>query len=80
MHHFQENQYKVKIVTNVIKQLFNIKQEENESVSAYKERFITTRDLLISHPGGEIRLWKYSKNLEDWDDSDANKKNKCFVG
>ena len=43
---YQENWYEMSIITNAIKNLFNLKQKEDESLIDYTGRFKSARDVL----------------------------------
>ena len=63
---FQESKYEMSIITEAIKNFFNTKQKDNESLQEYTRRFKSAKDIMESHVGGPITLKKYIQLSTDY--------------
>ena len=64
---YQEHQYEMSIILDLIKTLLNVRQKEHESLQDYTKRFKTARDVMKSHIGGPIILTKYVEKMTSYD-------------
>jgi hypothetical protein len=71
---YQENKYEMKIITDAIKNVFNLKQGEDESLIDYTRRFKSARDVLVAQLGGPIELAKFimQQQVKEEDETEAN--------
>ena len=56
---FQESRYEMTIIAESIKNFFNTKQNNSESLQEYTRRFKSAKEIMESHIGGPIPLEKY---------------------
>jgi len=74
---YQEYRYEMAIILDALTTCLNLKQRENESLIDYTKRFKTARDVLLSHLGGPIILTKYVETMDEYDENDQVKIEKC---
>ena len=63
---YQDTKYDMKIITQAIKNMVNLKQKEDENLIDYVSRFKVTRDVMKAHMGQEIVLHKVVRNDPDF--------------
>lgn len=55
-----------------MKQLFNIKQKEDEQLTDFTKRFKPAREVMVAQLGGIISLEKFVVEMEDYDENDES--------
>ena len=75
---FQENKLGASVVADSIRNLFNMKQKEDESLIDYTRRFKAARDIMHSMIGEELRLPKLAQEDTYWDDNNATIQEECY--
>jgi hypothetical protein len=70
---YQEKKYEMGIVADAIKNLVNLKQQEDETLIDYTGRFKSAKDILIAQIGGPIKLTKFVPTMASYDASQAEK-------
>jgi hypothetical protein len=76
---YMQDRYQMAIISETYKSLFNCKQGEDESLSDYKSRFESSRDILLSQLGTQVvHLPKVAHADKDWDDRDKQKQDICY--
>ena len=63
---YQDTKYDMKIVTQAIKNMVNLKQKDDESLLEYTTRFKAAKDMLKAHLGDELVMHKVVRNDPDF--------------
>jgi len=74
---YQENKYKILIISQALRCLLNCKQKEKESLQDYTKRFRVAAEELESHMGCPIYLLKLMTTMKEFDKNDNDSVSKC---
>jgi hypothetical protein len=66
------------IISDAFCATLNARQKESESLQDYTRWFKTAREILESHPGGQIILTKYVRTMPTYEESDLDKTTKLI--
>ena len=75
-YNYQESKYEVAIVYDAIKTFINLKQREEENLTSYLERFKAAAENMKTQLGSEIKLTKYTTQMDGYDSSEHEKYSK----
>ena len=65
-YNYQDTKYEVAIIFDAIKTFINLRQNEEEHLTSYLERFNAAADNVITQLGNEITMSKYIKTMDGY--------------
>jgi len=70
---FQDARYKMSVIPDAFRALFNSKQAEGENLTEYTRKFKAAKDIIVSHLGVPLNLAKYVKTMSKYDANNPDK-------
>ena len=68
-YNYQDSKYEVAIVFDALKTFVTLKQNEDEHLTSYYERFKAAADNVVAQLGNEIPMSKYIKTMDDYNET-----------
>ena len=75
-YNYQESKYEIAIVYDAIRTFINLKQREDENLTSYLERFKAAAENMKTQLGSEIKLTKYTTQMDGYDSGEHEKYSK----
>ena len=72
-YNYQESKYEIAIVFDAIKTFINLRQKEDENLTSYLERFKAASDNMKTQLGSELKLTKYTEQMEGYNVKENDK-------